>query len=267
MPISEPSAKQTLPLIVSILILLSLSHTSLYSQAQVQTIEPKYVSVAEGVVSPIVNAVIQDSYGLIWIGTANGLQQYDGYTFQTFKNIPGNTTSLQHNLIWSLLEDDNHDIWVSNGKGVSKYIRQKNEFKNYEFAPVFNFTVDSQVAGFKLFIDSQKNLWVNSFNLQLLQYDAASDEWKMAKYELADAVEPDRINGPAFAVTEDSNGNIWLGTMSYGLMRKAGSEDMFKPISSEKMEGINFTHPENTITAIYADSTNTLWIHNSQRCL
>jgi signal transduction histidine kinase/ligand-binding sensor domain-containing protein len=229
-------------------------------QAPTQTIEPTYVSIADGLVSPTVNAVIQDSYGIIWIGTTQGLQMYDGYNFQTFKNVLGKTTSLQHNLIWSLLEDANHDIWVSNGKGVSKYIRQKNEFKNYEFAPAFGFTSSSQVAGFKLFIDSQQNLWVNSFNLQLLQYNATTDNWIMAKYELANAIEPDQINGPAFALAEDLSGNLWLGTSSYGLMRKAKSENVFKPFSFENIVGINFVNSENVITALYVDSTNTLWI-------
>lgn len=121
-----------------------------------QLIEPTYLSISEGLVSPMVNAVLQDSYGLIWVGTSNGLQKYDGYKFQTFKNIPGNTSSLQHNYVWSLLEDANHDIWVGNSKGVSKYSRQKNEFKNYEFARAFNFTRDSEVLGFKFLQDSQQ---------------------------------------------------------------------------------------------------------------
>ncbi len=253
-----PSVRITL--FVLVVSLCCLTNTLLHAQAPAQTIEPTYVSIADGLVSPTVNAVIQDSYGIIWIGTTQGLQRYDGYNFQTFKNVPGKATSLQHNLIWSLLEDENHDIWVSNGKGVSKYIRQKNEFKNYEFAPAFNFTSNSQVAGFKLFKDSQKNLWVNSFNLQLLQYDENADKWQMPKYELANAVEPEQINGPAFALAEDLNGNLWLGTLSYGLMRKAKNEQAFKPVSSEKTGNFNFENSESSITAIYADSTNTLWI-------
>ncbi|MBK7651247.1 MAG: hypothetical protein IPJ20_11640 [Flammeovirgaceae bacterium] len=143
---SHPPVKQAVLLVI---ILLFLSNSTLHAQAKVQTIEPTYISVSEGLVSPMVNAVMQDSYGLMWIGTSNGLQKYDGYKFQTFKNIPGNTTSLQNNIIWSLFEDANHDIWMSNSKGVSKYIRQKNEFKNYNFAPIFNFTANSEVAGFR----------------------------------------------------------------------------------------------------------------------
>ena len=96
-------------------------------------IEPEYFSISEGVASPVVIDIIQDSYGILWIGTANGLQKYDGYNFETFKNVPGVSTSLQNNYVWCLMEDPNHDIWVSTNLGVSKYIRKKNEFKSLQY--------------------------------------------------------------------------------------------------------------------------------------
>jgi signal transduction histidine kinase/ligand-binding sensor domain-containing protein len=248
-----------LPLLSFFISVCCLSGSLLQAQVPSQTIEPTYISVSEGLASPTVNAVIQDSYGIMWIGTTNGLQMYDGYKFQTFKNVSGKPTSLQHNLIWSLLEDANHDIWISNGKGVSKYIRQKNEFKNYEFAPVFNFTRNSQVAGFKLLKDSQQRLWVNSFNIQLLQYDSTTDGWKHAIYDVPGVSEPDKTGG-SFALTEDPKGDLWLASRSYGLMRQAKNENAFKPVGSENFGGFNFVNPENGITALYADSTQTLWI-------
>ena len=252
----------TTRLVFTLLSLLSVSHITLHAQkakASVQVIEPTYLSVADGLVSPAVNAVIQDSYGLIWIGTTNGLQKYDGYKFQTFKNIPGNATSLQHNLVWSLFEDANHNIWVGNSKGVSKYIRQKNEFKNYEFAPAFNFTVDSQVQGFKFLKDSKGRLWACTLAAQLVQYDSARDEWKRAKYDVPNRTEADQL-GESLDVKEDLEGTLWLGSVSNGLMRQGKNETAFKPVPAEKLSGFDFINPENLITALYADSTNTLWI-------
>jgi len=222
-------------------------------------IEPSYLSISDGVASATVNAVIQDSYGIIWIGTTNGLQRYDGYKFQTFKNLPGNPASLQHNLIWSLLEDANHDIWVANGKGVSKYDRKKNEFKNYEFAPVFNFTRESQVAGFKIFKDSQQRLWVSTLAIQLVQYDPAKDVWQKAVYEVPNVAEPVHF-GSSLAIVEDLKGDLWLASDNYGLMRQAKNETAFKLVPKEKSGNFNFAEPENSITALFADSTNILWI-------
>jgi len=92
--------KPHFPLRLAILLTLALSlcFSIGFPQAPVskQTIEPVYISVADGVSSPNVQSVIQDSFGLIWIATTNGLQKYDGYRFETFKNSPGKATSLQN---------------------------------------------------------------------------------------------------------------------------------------------------------------------------
>lgn len=258
MPKSHLHIKLT-KVLALVLGLLSIFHTHLRAQQQTQVIDPTYISVAEGLVSPTVNAVIQDSFGLIWIGTSNGLQKYDGYRFETFKNVSGKSTSLQHNYVWSLWEDENHDIWVSNSKGVSKYNRRKNEFKNYEFARIFNFTIDSEVLGFKFLKDSQNRLWVNSTNLQLLQYDSAEDTWKKAIYEIPNVPDPDQT-GFAPAVAEDLKGNIWVGSPNYGLLKQANGEDAFRPIPQALLGGINFTERGNTISEIFCDTANTLWI-------
>lgn len=258
MPKFQLSVKRS-KVLALVLGLLSILHTHLRAQPQTQVIDPNYISVAEGLVSPTVNAVIQDSFGLIWIGTSNGLQKYDGYRFETFKNVSGKSNSLQHNYVWSLWEDENHDVWVSNNKGVSKYNRKKKEFKNYEFARIFNFTIDSEVLGFKFLKDSQNRLWVNSINLQLLQYDSAGDTWKKAIYEIPNVPEPDQT-GFAPAVAEDLKGNLWLGSPNYGLMKQAKDEDAFRPIPQGQLGGINFTERGNTISGIYCDTANTLWI-------
>ena len=46
-----------------------------WSQAAEQQINPTYLSIADGLASPDVKEVLQDSYGLLWIGTSNGLQK------------------------------------------------------------------------------------------------------------------------------------------------------------------------------------------------
>jgi signal transduction histidine kinase/ligand-binding sensor domain-containing protein len=249
------------PAILLTLVLSLYCFTALQAQVPTQTIEPSYVSVADGLVSPTVNAVIQDSFGLIWVGTSNGLQKYDGYRFETFKNISGKPTSLQNNNVWALFEDSNHDIWVGNARGVSKYIRHKNEFKNYDFAQAFGFDPGLEVPGFRFFKDSQQRLWANTLEIQLVQYDSVSDTWKKATYEVPNVTEPTHI-GRSFELVEDLQGDLWFGSSSFGLMRKAKNENAFKPVPSEKLGGVNFADANNIVTAIFVDSTNTLWITN-----
>ena len=62
-------------------------------------------SVEDGLANNEVNAICQDKNGFIWIGTADGLNKFDGYTFTSyFRNIEDSLT-LSNNLIKALLID------------------------------------------------------------------------------------------------------------------------------------------------------------------
>ncbi|MBX2954630.1 MAG: hypothetical protein KF846_00645 [Cyclobacteriaceae bacterium] len=252
--------KLYLPLQPAVLLtfVLSLCFTTGFSQKiATQTIDPTYVSVAEGVVSPTVQSVIQDSFGLIWIGTANGLQKYDGYRLETFKNSPGKATSLQHNNVWGLMEDTDHNIWVGTGLGVSRYDRRKNEFKNYLFPGYFN-TPGGAPYGitFRIFQDSQKNLWAVTRFLGLLKYNKTIDHWEFARYEVPGVELPDHYE-PCLSIAEDAKGGLWFGSSLYGLMHQAKGDSVFRQVQHEAIAKLKL---ENTITYLYVDSTQTLWI-------
>ena len=45
----------------------------------------------------------QDSHGLIWIGSWNGLYRFDGYHFQSFKPEPGQGTEIDNDRIRDIM--------------------------------------------------------------------------------------------------------------------------------------------------------------------
>ena len=57
-------------------------------------------------------AIFQDSRGYLWIGTQDGLNRYDGYSFKTFKHDPEDPTSISHNSILSMAEDKDGTLWI-----------------------------------------------------------------------------------------------------------------------------------------------------------
>ncbi len=229
-----------------------------FSQVPTQQIDPTYISISDGLSSPNVQDVMQDSYGLLWIATTNGIQKYDGYRFESFKNIPGKPTSLQNNNAWGLEEDGNHDIWVATDFGASKYDRSKNEFINYSFSKIFNIDIAGGRA-FNIFKDSQDKLWAVTQFMELVSYDPGTDQWTFAPYNIPDISQPNH-NSLAIAITEDLKGGMWFGSTAYGLMYRPINETAFKPIPKELLGGFDFVDSENFITSLYSDSTNTLWI-------
>ena len=63
----------------------------------------------DGLPSNETYCILQDSKGLIWIGTDRGLVKYDGYDFIVYTTLDG----LLDNVILSLKEDNNGNIWYT----------------------------------------------------------------------------------------------------------------------------------------------------------
>lgn len=53
----------------------------------VQTFTPaQNISISDGLAHNGVTSIFQDSRGIFWLGTYDGLNRYDGYKFRTYKN-------------------------------------------------------------------------------------------------------------------------------------------------------------------------------------
>ncbi len=93
----------------------------------------KYLGIDEGLSNNAVTSIFQDHNGFMWFGTFDGLNRYDGYSFKVFRNVPGDTTSLNSNHIRVIAEDANHHLWIGTGKGLSIYNPVKGNFYTASF--------------------------------------------------------------------------------------------------------------------------------------
>jgi signal transduction histidine kinase/ligand-binding sensor domain-containing protein/DNA-binding response OmpR family regulator len=81
-------------------------------------------------------SIFQDSRGLIWVGTNGGLNLFneENKSFRSFLEKDG----LAHNIILTITEDDQHNLWMSTPKGLSKLIVDSTStayaftFQNYD---------------------------------------------------------------------------------------------------------------------------------------
>lgn len=73
-----------------------------------------------------VNCIFKDSHGFIWIGTASGLNRYDGYTVKIFHSQRPDSTALRDNYVQNIQEDSEGNLWICAGDSYSVY-HPKNE--------------------------------------------------------------------------------------------------------------------------------------------
>ena len=79
----------------------------------------------------------EDQAGFLWIGTADGLNRLalsdvEGFdrSTQTFRHYT-EKDGLPHNTIAGILEDTHGNLWISSGKGLSKFNPHTEQFTNY----------------------------------------------------------------------------------------------------------------------------------------
>ena len=72
----------------------------------------------------VINCILQDRTGFLWLGTQSGLNRYDGYRFQVYHPDPADPASLPHDLVLALAEDPSGDLWIgTEGGGLARWRR------------------------------------------------------------------------------------------------------------------------------------------------
>lgn len=85
------------------------------------------ISVADGLNSAIVFAVLQDANGYLWLGTEHGVNIYDGYTL---RSIGGPDGDFERYPVTEIVQDKQGIIWLTLlGKGVYRYDAQTDNFQ------------------------------------------------------------------------------------------------------------------------------------------
>lgn len=89
----------------------------------------------QGLSNNQVTCVAEDSCGLTWIGTYDGLNRFDGYNFRNYFSNPNNPGSLSVALIIKLVVDRHNILWVYGTRStLFMYDRAGDRFIRYDEA-------------------------------------------------------------------------------------------------------------------------------------
>lgn len=83
-----------------------------------QTLPCKNITINDGLPSNSIKCIFKDSRGLLWIGTEDGLCSFNGKEYKIYNE----TNGLKYNNVWSITEDNQHNLWLSlYGEGIAKF--------------------------------------------------------------------------------------------------------------------------------------------------
>lgn len=189
--------------------------SSVFSQIDFE----KY-QVEDGLSQNSILALLQDRNGYIWIGTEDGLNRFDGYSFKKFFQHGNDSVGLYNDYIWSLLESKDGKIWIGHSNGVSYYDPEVNRFKNV--------VIEDNLLIVSSYEDAHGDLWFGSAGKGLLKLNPTGNvvTYIVNNYPSQPPFDQD---GWAYAsnnilcITE-LNKKIVIGTRGAGMFEVSGEE-------------------------------------------
>ncbi|HMA51301.1 MAG TPA: two-component regulator propeller domain-containing protein, partial [Magnetospirillaceae bacterium] len=207
------------------------------------------LTAADGMANGMVTSVAQDSAGVMWFGTINGLVRYDGYRLQNFFNIKGDAASLPNNYVRALSPLAGGGLLIGGNDGqLARFDPATDSFQTLHLdgAPGFG----EKIYAFSAAADG--GVWV-AYRRGLLYLDAGKS---VLRHEtLADAG-GQLLAGSAFSVLEDSAGDLWVGG-DFGLAVRRHGESAFTLVKDSSPLGQALTH--DAVWALREGANGRLW--------
>ena len=159
--------------------------------------------------SSLISEMCQDYDGSVWIGTDYGLNRFDGYRFQTFLHDDADTTSLQGNVVVSLMVDKKGRLWVGTNHGLDRFDASTESFVHYPFP----YGVHPRVASILQRKDGTILVGTAGFGIYVV-----NDDDKLEVYNVDSS---ERYFNRLF---EDSKGRLWKTGYNEEIVMREGKK-------------------------------------------
>jgi signal transduction histidine kinase/ligand-binding sensor domain-containing protein len=274
------------PVIQSVLLCFCLFYGINFIAAQ--SLNFDHYLVADGISQSEILNIHQDSEGYIWIGTQNGLNRFDGYTFEKYFYEPSDNHSISNNWIFDIAEDPDGDIWLGTKVGLNKFDKKTGWFTvvNHKYPDSIipdNFVYGIVADSASVYINTPPVLTIlnrktgslvafnNNFDYDGVLYDVGCPIIRDSKgliwigshhglscfdprvKQFTNFIPDEHVT----ALYEDDRGNILAGTEN-GMLSYNRKSQQLTPCFSENNDPYNLRHT--TIHSIIQDYTGATWI-------
>ncbi|MCH7728992.1 MAG: hypothetical protein IH991_21290, partial [Planctomycetes bacterium] len=200
--------------------------------------ETHYVKVAglPGEKAVNVRTLMIDSMGRLWIGTADGLAQYDGASFRSWTIKDG----LANNSVFALAETEDGRLWVGTSTGVDEMWRGQ-------------FFHENKVASIHvMYVDREQNVWIGGESLFRFNSNRPWHPWHSHPLSITSKLKPRRL-----MFTRD--GVLWVGTL-HGLVQCKKNRIDYLADSTTKRYSTEDGLAGAAVTSLLEDSQGGVWI-------
>ena len=197
-------------------------------------------------------SVLQDSEGMLWVGTSTGLARYDGVSFNVFTHNEADSLSLTDNFLANaaLKEDKEGNVWAGTRNGLSRWNRSSGSFTRFLVNEDSTDVSGNYISA--LHVTPSGVVWVGTLKGGVSKFDSDTDTFTHFRSDSSDTytIQSDYITG----IASDVMGTLWVSTTG-GLSRFDESRNRFQRVLLE-----HDLDNDSIISTIHAGTDNYLWI-------
>jgi signal transduction histidine kinase/ligand-binding sensor domain-containing protein/CheY-like chemotaxis protein/AraC-like DNA-binding protein len=207
--------------------------------------------------SNVIQNIIQDSRGDIWMATDHGgidIVHKKDFSIKTITHVEDDRKSLPDNSISTVYQDYSGTIWIGTYKSaISYYHQERFQFPQYRRQPGNNASLPfDDVAGFAE--DRKGNIWIGTNGGGMIYFDRSTGTFRQFRH---DPAQPNSLsNNVIVSVKMDKNDNLWIGTYFGGLDCYDGKKFIHYRHDPKNPSSLS----DDRVMCVYDDSGNDLWI-------
>ena len=219
-----------------------------------------------GLPSTQINDLFQDSGGLLWVATSNGLYGYDGMNFMGFHHEESKENTLGSELVAKVFEDSKGVLWVGTSTGLQIYNAEYNTFTDF---PLSDNEVDRYIYGLEEvpLENGKSGILVSASQFGLCFIDSETHELDPERRERFRKPEH---SGNINVLFIDSKSRIWAGSELGGMFVfntlgesiLEGMWDGTEPGLSKRIIATSFTEDSTSGDIIIATSNHGILVYD-----
>lgn len=225
-----------------------------------------------------INGLYQDEFGVLWIGTKDGVKKYNGNYIESI-NFMGMNNWVQSNLVPTICGDKQGHLFINTDYSIIEYNLIQEESRvifsqpNTQILPSIAFSYGAHSLWIGL-LDSVYNYKdgvclpkykIDNKNVSISSLKESSNQilYVGTKHDGVLAIDKSgnqrkivTTRSEIISINEDSKNNIWIGTLNEGLIKLAPSGDITR-----------YTEPalaSNYVRTICEDNNGDIWIGTMQ---
>ncbi|MFN8256170.1 MAG: two-component regulator propeller domain-containing protein [Bacteroidales bacterium] len=220
----------------------------------------EHITRSTGLSHSTVYSIVQDKFGFIWIGTADGLNRYDGYTLKKYYFDPDNANSLSNNRIYHMYVDSRGNLWIATlGGGLNKYRYETDDFIAYRYDDKNQESISNDII-MSIYEDKEGYLWVGTAENGLNRFDVKNKKFKRFIHDPANSKSLGYKT--VISISPDKEGKLWLALNEGGMDCFDPKKNIFYHYKSDEKNTNSIS--SDRVNHVMTDSRGMIWISTDE---